>query len=238
MNFKFNKDLIIDRFNNFISKYSHIVKKHKKLYAILKYIAFVFKPRRKSSVTMTIGDCGAGKTSYAVRVAQKYIKKGYPVYSNMFIRGAYKLSVSDLMVYDLEPNALIVIDEAASYGLASRGNNYKQSNTPEIIEFFTMYRHYLVREVIVLCPSFSDIIPIVRDRTDRILLVTKSILNVFGIGKYKVITKHTDIINDDTPKEVFSFVPLFRGFYFQYSTFMMYDSFSRKELKQKTWLKW
>lgn len=208
-------------------------------YSCLRYLKFVFSFRKKAHVTFVIGDCGAGKTSYATRIAMKHLKKGCPVYSNMFIQGAFQLAISDLMIYNLEDNAIIILDEASSHGLASRGNSHKASNTAEIIEFFTMYRHYAVNNVLVIAPSFADIIPIVRARTDKVLLIQNTILSKLGIGKYKFIKKKVDIpMGANEPIEVFRFLPFIRGFYLQYPTFAMFDSFSRKELKIKKWLKW
>lgn len=219
-------------------KYLRLIRKNKYVYSICRYLWFVIKPRNQSSVSMIIGDCGSGKTSYAVRLSQKYLKKGYKVYSNMFIKNCYQLSLTDLMTYDLGKNSVVILDEASSTGLASRGNMYKDSNTPKIIEFFTMYRHYQVKKVLVLCPSFSDIIPVVRANSNKIILIKRSILNNLGIGKFKCINKRVDIPNDSEPKEQYCFVPFYRGFYFQYATFGMYDTYSKKELKNKKWKEW
>lgn len=207
--------------------------------SFLRYLKFVFSVKKKARVLFVIGDCGAGKTSYAVRIAQKWLNKKRPVYSNMYIKDAFQLQISDLMKYMIDENAVIILDEASSHGLASRGGNHKASNTPEIIEFFTMYRHYGVAKVIVIAPSFADVIPIVRSRTDKVLLICTSFLNVFGVGKIKFIVKKVDIPMGGTePIEVFKFVPLIRWFYFQYPTFTMFDSFSRKQLPIKKWVKW
>lgn len=199
------------------------------------YLKYIFSLPFKCNVTIVIGDCGAGKTSYGVRMAQKYMKKGYPVYSNTYIKGAYKWSLSDFMVNDMEDNAMIILDEAAVNGLASRGNSYKDSNKSNVIEGFSMYRHYKIHEIFVICPSFADIIPIVRARATRIRYVCKSpLLRRLGIGKYKLIIKKVDIpVGATEPVETFKFVPFLRGFYFMFPAFHMYDSFSRKELNKK-----
>lgn len=210
-----------------------------KFRSIVKYFKFVVTPRKKNHVIFVIGDCGAGKTSFATRVAMKEIKNGNPVYSNMFIKNAYQLAITDLMVFDIKENATIILDEASSHGLASRGNSHKTSNTPEIIEFFTMYRHYKVKNIIVIAPSFADIIPIVRSRTSKVLYIQNTLLSKFGVGKYKFLKKHVDIPMGATePVEVFKFLPFIRGLYLQYPTFTMFDSFSRKQLKLKKWLRW
>lgn len=220
-------------------KFLKIIKPHRKIWAIYKYLVFVFTSKRDSQVTFLIGDCGAGKSSYAVRIAQKEMQKGFPVYSNMPIKGSIQWDINDFMVYDIEKNATIIIDEASSKGLASRGESHKKSNTDNVIEGFTMYRHYHIRNIIVIAPSFADVVPIVRSRTTKCLYIQNSLLKIFGVGMFKIVKKHVDIPdNNSEPKEFFSFIPLYRGFYLQYPTFEMFDSFSRKRLKIKKWETW
>ena len=207
----------------------------KRMSVICEYLYFVTHALPKVNVTFVIGDCGSGKTSYATRIAQKEMKKGNPVYSNMFIKGAYVFDITDFMNYEIEENATIIFDEASSKGLASRGTSYKESNAPNVIEGFTMYRHYGIKNIIVIAPSFADVIPIVRSRTTRIRYICNTVfLKRLGIGCFKLITKKVDIPMGSTePIEVFKFVPFLRGFYFQYPTFKQFDSFSRKKLINK-----
>jgi len=233
----FNKLYRISK-KNYIKMLKFIKKSHR-AWAIYLYLVFLFSSKRDSNVIFLIGDCGAGKTSYAVRLAQKEMKLGNPVYSNMPIKGALQWDLDDFMIYDIDKNATIIIDEASSKGLASRGDSHKKSSTSNVIEGFTMYRHYHIKNIIVIAPSFADVIPIVRSRTSKCLYIQNSILKVFGIGMFKIVKKHVDIPESNAePKEMFSFIPLYRGFYLQYPTFVMFDSFSKKELLSKTWSCW
>lgn len=207
---------------------------------IIDYLKFVVTSQPKVNVTFIIGDCGAGKTSYATRIAQKEMKKGNPVYSNMYIKDSYVFDISDFLKYEIKDNATIIFDEAGSKGLASRGTSYKESNAPNVIEGFTMYRHYGIKNIIVIAPSFADVIPIVRSRTTRIRYICKTILlKKLGIGCFKLLTKKIDIPMGATePVEVFKFIPFIRGFYFQYPTFKQFDSFSRRTLVNKNYNTW
>ena len=108
-------------------------------------------------ISLIIGDCGSGKSVEGARMCAKYMKKGYKVYSNLYLQGAYKFDLSDLMNYDFGENSVLFIDEAASHGLGSRGSMYKNTITTNIVEFMTMYRHYKVKEIIIVSPSFADV---------------------------------------------------------------------------------
>lgn len=225
---------------NSIKNYSnikHFILKYNRLYRILKYIKYCFTSHKNPDIVFVIGDCGSGKSSYAVRIAQRELKKGNPVYSNMYIDGAYLWDIDDFMIYDTLDNSTIIIDEASSKGLASRGDSYKQSNKSNVIEGFTMYRHYGVKRIIVIAPSFADVIPIVRSRTTKIRYICNPfILGRFGIGKYRILKKKIDIPMGSTePVEVFKFIPFIRGFFFLYGSFKAYDSFSRRTLRTKKW---
>lgn len=158
-------------------------------------------------IEVFIGDRGSGKSSLAISLALKYMKKGKPVYSNLFLKGAYKLDLSDLMSYELKENAVIVIDEASTYGLGSRGTLYKKNTTDNIIEFFTMHRHYKVAHIFVISPSFTDVLPIVRDNANKIYAVKPSIMNKLGFNKYKLIGKKLDIV-ENCPTLIYDWIPL------------------------------
>lgn len=197
------------------------------------------KKHVNSRVSIIIGDCGSGKTTQATIFAQKYMKKGFNVYSNMFMQGTYQLELDDLMKYDLGENSVVILDEASSKGLASRGDMYKKSNKDEVIEFFTMYRHYEVAHIFVICPAFKDIIPIVRSRADEIILTRKSILNLIGFNKVKYIRKSITIpVGASEPVEIYSFSGIFPTFYWRKNALKSFDSYSKKELLPKQWVKW
>lgn len=64
-----------------------------------------------SQVTCYLGIIGAGKTTYGVKIARHAFKEGLRVYTNMQdIEGAYLISLSDLMRYDIS-NGVVIWDE-------------------------------------------------------------------------------------------------------------------------------
>lgn len=188
-------------------------------------------------VNLIIGDCGSGKSLQGALFCREYIKKGFRVYSNLFLDGAYKLDLDDLMINDLGEDCIIFFDEAASHGLGSRGNMYKKSITSYIVEFFTMYRHYKVKEIYVVSPSFSDVIPVIRDNATNIYVTKKSIFNLIGLNKYKRIHKYLDI-KEGEPQMSYDFIPFSTRFCFRKPAYNMYNTYTKKILKEKDFEKW
>lgn len=230
---------------------------------------FWFKPIKKfkgrkrfdSNFDLLIGDCGSGKSTYGAKLLIDYKKKGYPVYSNIYVQGTRKFDIDDFMTFDFEPGAVVLFDEAATYGLASRGDSYKKSNTAKIIEFFTMYRHYDFQHIIIISPSFQDVIPIVRSRVKNITVVEGTfflflltlpvniILYLFKktpikFGSLRYVFKRIDVIGDNKkgsasePKEVYNWVPLKRKYFLMNPYFKYFDSYSKKYLPGKVWEVW
>lgn len=219
-----------------------------------------FKNKKKfdSKLDYLIGDCGSGKSTYACSVAQAYRKKGYPVYSNFYIDGTFKFDISDFMKNDFGIGAVIVIDEIASNGLAARGDLHKKSNSQEVVEFFTTYRHYKFQHIIIISPSFQDCIPVVRNRINQIIVCKKPIIiqflllpinilllifqkNLIQVTLRKYIGKKIDIVGEhgkSEPQEVYSWIPFKRGYTVQNLYYKYFDSFTTKPLKSKKWIKW
>lgn len=199
--------------------------------------------RPSANVELVIGDCGAGKSAYATTMALKYIKKGYKVFSNIPLIGAYKIDIDDFGNYELPDKSVIIFDEAATYGLASRGSSYKDSNKPNVITFFTMYRHFKVEKMFIISPSFQDVIPIVRSRINKITVVKKSIFNMFGFGCTKSITKTLDICSSGAttggePREVYKWKILSLRYHYRKRAFAKYDSYSNESYSKLKLAKW
>lgn len=252
--YKFSKNKIKNLKLNIIHYFRKRKKKKIKQEKEIKYIY--------EDVEFVIGDCGTGKSVYLVSQAMKYLKMGLPVYSTTPIQNCRILSISDLMKYDLEDNAILILDEGASMGLGSRGDLAKKNSNANVVEFFTMNRHYKVRKVIVASPSFSDIIPVVRSRV-RTITVTKKpyfvnilispinfIRKIMGKDSIRIILlrfigKTICLPSSDTmkksaePQETFYWLHwLNRKYVYQNKYYQYFDSFSCKELPKKDWLKW
>ena len=216
------------------------------------------KKRFDSKLDYIIGDCGSGKSCLAAAYARKYINKGYPVYTNFYLDGAFEFSISDFMKYDFGLGAVVIMDEIASNGLAARGNLHVKSNSQDVVEYFTTYRHYKFQHIFVISPSFQDCIPVVRNRINKIivckvpvivqfLLFTPNIIlfllqkPLIQVTLHKYIKKKIDIVGEhgkSEPQEVYSWIPLKRGYTIQNLYYRYFDSFTQKPLQQKKWPLW
>lgn len=132
-----------------------------------------------SDIVFVMGNCGSGKSCYLAKIATKYTKKGYKVYSNLPIFGTYGFTLDDLNVNRFEKDSILIFDESASMGLCSRGNEYKKNTNSDIIEFFTTYRHYKIKRIYICSPNFDDVLTIVRSNVNNIQII--------GSGFYQFI---------------------------------------------------
>lgn len=190
-------------------------------------------------IHIIVGNQGAGKSCYGVIQALKHIKKGRPVFSNLPLKNAFEFAKEDIMQYDFGKDAVLIFDEGATYGLGSRGNQYKKNTTDGIVEFFTMHRHYDVREVIIISPNFTDIIPAVRDNATKITVVKRGFLSLFGLISKKEIIRGYDI--DEKSNEIkyaYKWKPFSLWWFRPKKAYAHFDSWVRKDLKSKEWKKY
>lgn len=124
-----------------------------------------------NDIIFVMGNCGSGKSCYLAKVATKYTKKGYKVYSNLPIFNTYGFTLDDLNINKFEKDSILIFDESASMGLCSRGNEYKKNTNSNIIEFFTTYRHYGIKRIYICSPNFDDVLTIIRSNVNNIKIV-------------------------------------------------------------------
>lgn len=128
---------------------------------------------------MIFGKKGSGKSTMLVKLAMKYIRKGYVVYTNMadlLIQDARLIDVNDLGDFVPEANSLLLIDEA---GTLWDNRNYKNFK-PSLRDFWAYQRHYKV--ICYLASQSWDVDKKIRDRTDGMYLCS-CILNVIAIAR-------------------------------------------------------
>ena len=120
------------------------------IYAFLKQR--VFKARLvPSRMACYYGAPGVGKTTYAAFLADRYIRSGIPVYSNVPIKGCYKIDRDDVGRYLIE-NCLILWDEV---GVDFNSRNFKSNFTKDQIKFWKYHRHERA-EVAIFSQGFDD----------------------------------------------------------------------------------
>lgn len=147
------------------------------LFLLIGIITRKWKNRWK--LHLVFGKKGSGKSTFLVKLAYKYLKKGYNVYTNMddlmlpFVRW---FDINQLGDYVPETNSLLLIDEV---GMIWDNRNFKNFK-PSVRDFFKLQRHYKV-EVFMASQTF-DVDKKLRDLTDDMIL-NINVLNVFTIGK-------------------------------------------------------
>lgn len=167
---------------------------------------------------MIFGKKGSGKSTILTKLARKYIKAGWTVYSTEHLAhvhyitpemiGQYALPDVNFKEIDIDffrgfkkffmrlrlkffphkPKVLLLIDEV---GMIYDNRNFKNFDA-SVRDFFKLQRHYYVR-----CYMFSqtfDVDKKLRDLTDAMYLV-KNVARVFCYGK-KIVKKQT--INNDS----------------------------------------
>lgn len=140
---------------------------------------------------LVFGKKGSGKSTYLIKLAIKYIKKGYTVYTNMddcMINGVRHFDVDQLGKFVPEADSLLLIDEV---GMIWDSRDFKKFK-PEVRDFFKLQRHYHV--VCYLASQTFDIDKKLRDLTDGMILFV-NVFNVFSVGKS--ITKKI-VLTDST----------------------------------------
>lgn len=134
------------------------------------------KYRNPYKLIMIFGKKGSGKSTTLTKLALKYLKKGWTVYTTEPVPGTYKIDPNQVGFVNFKPHSVILIDEV---GMIWDNRNFK-SFKPEVRDFFKLQRHYKLR-VYLFSQSF-DIDKKLRDLTDEMYLM-KCFFNVFSYGK-------------------------------------------------------
>lgn len=152
------------------------------------------KFRNPYRLTMIFGKKGAGKTTLLTKLAIKYGKEGYKVFSNVEIFGCYKLNIDDIGFRDFPVNSVLLIDEVS---LIWDNRNFKSFKT-EVARYFRLQRHY--KNIVYLFSQNFDVDKKIRDLCDDMYLLT----NIFGFLSIARKIKKTPTLHtpetDDTGK--------------------------------------
>lgn len=186
---------------------------------------------KKCKIDLYFGVPGAGKTTWAAYLAHKAMKAKRPVFSNVFIKGAYQYDKSDLGVNAIE-NALVIVDEA---GLEF--DNRKMSMTDDEIYFFKYHRHY--QNDVVFFSQGLDVDIKIRKLAQTLYLLEPSVLP--GFIRRKTITRKVGLDDNGQLIDKFDFLsPLFGGMKLIFAPkFRKYfNTLDRKTLRLKHFEKW
>ncbi len=109
------------------------------LYLIVIYLKTSKGIQTEGLIIFIAGLRGAGKTYYLTCQALKYLKKGYPVYTNFefYREGVYKLDFDDLQTKLFPENSVIIYDEAHN---ELDSDNFKDKTVKQSFKMFTQSR--------------------------------------------------------------------------------------------------
>lgn len=132
---------------------------------------------------MVFGKKGSGKTTFLTKLAVKYMRKGWKVYSNVDIPGVIIFDPTLLGKFTMPRNSLILIDEV---GMIWDNRDFK-SFPKHIRNYFKYQRQY--GHIVYLFSQTFDVDLKLRNLTDRMYLLT-NFMRVFSLcrGISKSIT--------------------------------------------------
>lgn len=186
---------------------------------------FQFDP---SALWCFYGAPGCGKSTLACWFAQKAIRSGITVYSNMPITGARQFDKSDLGVWNME-NCLVLWDEV---GVDANSRNFKSNFTPAQIKWLKYHRHENAM-VMIFSQGFDDMDKIIRTLTTTAFVVRRGI---FKTITYRRIVKRPDIDEiTHKPDDIYSFAALSKKRIFAPAVWKFFNSFERLGLPDREW---
>lgn len=128
---------------------------------------------------LVFGKKGSGKSTYLVKLARKYMKRGWIVYTNMeelFIPGVRHFDIRHLGDFVPEAHSLLLLDEV---GMIWDNRDYKTFK-PQVRDFFKLQRHYHV--LVYMASQTFDVDKKLRDLCDGMFLHS-NFARVFTLGK-------------------------------------------------------
>lgn len=135
------------------------------------------KYRNPYKLYLIFGKKGSGKSSYLVKLAKRYQKKKYIVYTNMddiTLPNVRIIQPEDIGEFVPESNSLLLLDEV---GILYDNRNYRQFK-PETRDFYKYQRHYKV--VCYMASQTYDVDVKIRNLVDGMYLV-QNVFTVFSL---------------------------------------------------------
>lgn len=128
---------------------------------------------------LVFGKKGSGKSTYLVKVAKRYTKKGWTVYTNMdefSMPGLRHFDIQHLGDFVPDENSVLLLDEV---GMIWDARDFKAFK-PSVRDFFKLQRHY--RVIVYMASQTFDVDKKIRDLCDGMFLHT-NFARVFTLGK-------------------------------------------------------
>lgn len=131
------------------------------------FLYFVIKYHDDYQLHMVMGPKGVGKTTFLTKIAFKYLKKGRPVYSSVWIPGCFYIQTSDIGKYWFPPESVLLVDE-----VGIEYDNRKFSQFEDCVrDYYKLQRHY--KNTVYLCSQVWDCDAKIRNLTDKLHLLKK-----------------------------------------------------------------
>lgn len=191
-----------------------------------------------SRLSIYYGAPGSGKTTWAAYLADRALKSGYKVFSNVPIKGCYKVSKEDLGKYAIN-DALLIWDEAqVDFNSRDFKSNFnKASGTQDMLRWFAYHRHENC-ELAVFSQGFDDMDKKIRGLNTDMYIVRKGLIPKTIVRK--PIKKRPDIDEiTHTPVDKYYFVKYATNRIWAPAVWKKFDSFEKIGLPEKeNWEIW
>lgn len=209
------------------------------LYRIINWFPVNF-PRnsyklKASRLSVFYGAPGSGKSTIACYFAQKALKAGYNVYSNVPILGCKILTREDIGKNKVTDGLLILDEVGIEYNNRDFKSNFSKSvkGGSSALEWFKKHRHEGV-EVMIFSQGFDDMDSKLRTLGTDYYIVRHSLFPRFIT--YKRIKKKPTIDElTRQPIDAYDFVPFSGHRIAMWPLWKYFDSFERMNLPDKEW---
>lgn len=197
----------------------------------------VNKPKIKlhaNRLSVFYGAPGSGKSTLACYYAQRALKAGYDVYSNVPILGCKILKREDIGKVKITDGLVIIDEVGVEYNNRDFKSNFnKSSGGADALEWFKKHRHEGC-EVMVFSQGFDDMDSKIRGLGTDYYMVRKSLIPY--LVTYKRIRKKPEIdVQTRQPIDAYDYVPFSSKRIAMPPLWAYFDSFDRMELPSKKW---
>lgn len=196
-------------------------------------------------LTVLYGGPGSGKSTVLALYAKKYQLAGYPVYSNVPIKGCFQLEIDDIGKFRIPPQSLLIVDEIGSEmnnrDFKNRFQGVKNKDgsiTPSMaLKWWKQHRH---EEVECICASqmFDDMDKKVSSLGSHYYIVRKFPFRI-PIVMCRELRKKPDLDEiSHQPVDGYYYKKWSTVFCWAPSVWPFFDSFAKMDLPEKVWSKY
>lgn len=189
-----------------------------------------FGSRELYGIVFIAGEIGSGKTCFSTKLAHKYIKKGWKVFTNYQCEGCYVLEPERLIDMCYPEKSVVILDEAS---LEHNSRNFAKISL-KLIEYYKLSRHYK-NKVILISQTFTDTDKQIRDLSDKVYFIRKVIHSLISMPVN--VKGKLDIDSEGQPTVKYKVGKLGTPFYLPrwYKKFNSFDKPKRDVVEPVKW---